>query len=367
MFLVAAIKLVPTPAQAEALRETLTTVNAAAAFVSRHAFTTKTFARFALQKATYKSVRSSFGLSAQTTCLVVGKVAAAYKKNKSVEANFRPAGAISYDNRVLQVNPTKRVVSIWTVGGRAKMSFVAGPRQLSMLAGRHAEADLICRNGKFYLHVCIESASPVLASPTDYLGVDFGVANVATDSDGNFYSGRGIKGVRHRHKRLRRKLQKKGTRSAKRRLKKLSGKERRFATWVNHNVSKRLVGTAKRTGRGIALEDLRGIRERIRVKCRSHRNTLHGWAFAQLRSFVEYKATMAGVAVLVVNPSYTSQTCPVCGFISKDNRRTQSEFVCVGCGHAAHADENAAVNIRGAAVSPPNVCGGNTSVQAPRL
>jgi putative transposase len=90
--------------------------------------------------------------------------------------------------------------------------------------------------------------------------VDFGIVNIATDSDGQSYSGSQIRSVRHRHRRLRRKLQKKQTRAAKRRLKKLSGKEQRFATHTNHVIAKQIVALAKRTQRAIALEELQGIR-----------------------------------------------------------------------------------------------------------
>lgn len=121
------------------------------------------------------------------------------------------------------------------------------------------------------------------------LGVDMGVTNIAVDSDGSVHSAKAVNNVRLRHRRLRQKLQSKGTKSSRRRLKKLSGKERRFATWVNHNVSKSIATPAQDTKPDVAIELFGGIRDRVTVR-RGQRVTLHSWSFFQLRTFIEYKA-----------------------------------------------------------------------------
>jgi putative transposase len=110
------------------------------------------------------------------------------------------------------------------------------------------------------------------------------------------------------------------------------------------------VAEAERTGRGIALEDLKGIRGRVRLR-KPQRATLHSWAFHQLGRFVAYKARRAGVAVVHVDPAYTSQACSACGHVDRANRPDQATFRCRSCGFAGHADWNAARNIaqRGAA------------------
>jgi IS605 OrfB family transposase len=155
-------------------------------------------------------------------------------------------------------------------------------------------------------------------------------------------------------------VQKKGTKSAKRLLKKRSGREQRFARDVNHCLSKALVSTAQGTQRGIALEDLQGIRARAgRTVTKRHRRVLHRWSFFQLRAFIAYKAALAGVRVVYVDPAYTSQTCSACGHCERANRTRQAKFLCRSCGFSAHADVNAAVNIRQnarsrAAVIPPD-------------
>ncbi len=123
---------------------------------------------------------------------------------------------------------------------------------------------------------------------------------------------------------------------------------------VNHCISKQLVASAQGTGRGIALEDLTGIRRRVSVP-RRQRATLHSWAFHQLRAFLEYKARRAGVLVVAVDPRNTSRTCPTCGHIDKQNRISQAVFCCTRCGHAGPADHLAAETIRRAAVTRPHV------------
>ncbi|MBC7294072.1 MAG: IS200/IS605 family element transposase accessory protein TnpB, partial [Thermoleophilia bacterium] len=159
----------------------------------------------------------------------------------------------------------------------------------------------------------------------------------------------------HRHRRLRAKLQRKGTKSAKRRLKKLAGKERRFAAHTNHTISKRIVTAVQDTGRGIALEDLSGIRDRVTAR-RSQRATLHSWSFLQLRQFIEYKARLVGVPVVAVDPRNTSRTCPACGYVDKRNRPNQATFSCIQCGFSGPADYIAAGTIASwAVVSLPHV------------
>jgi IS605 OrfB family transposase len=127
-------------------------------------------------------------------------------------------------------------------------------------------------------------------------------------------------------------------------LKKRRRKEHRFATDINHQISKSIVAEAKRTGRGIAVEQLGGIRARVRLR-KPQRATLHSWAFAQLGDFLAYKAKAAGVAFIQVDPAHTSQMCSHCGWVEKRNRRSQSVFQCVRCDFVGHADHNAASNI----------------------
>jgi IS605 OrfB family transposase len=344
--LIAKVKLRSQPNQRQALRDTIEAANRCADWISSEAWKARTFGQYDIHKLTYAEARRRFRLSAQVTVRAISKVADAYKLDKKTERTFRPTGSIAYDARILRWLPGE--VSIWTVSGRLRIPFQGGPRQVEMLRTRQGESDLIFQSGKFYLAATCNAVQPPISEYHGYLGVDLGVSNIASDSDGERYSGSQIKSVRHRHRRLRAKLQRKQTRAAKRRLKKLSGKEARFAKHTNHVISKEIVASAKRTGRGIAVEDLTGIRDRIRAG-RKQRGVLHSWAFSQLRIFLDYKAALAGVALVAVDPRNTSRECSECGHVAKKNRPNQSSFRCAACGFVAHADSNAARVISGRA------------------
>lgn len=353
MKLIADIKLKPTEAQADSLKRTLETANAAANFLSDIAWETKEFRQFDLHHAGYHAARERFGLASNILIRVIAKVADGYKLDKRTKRTFRPLGSVAYNERTLKYKGDN-VVSVLTVDGRQTIPYVGGERQLALLQSRQGEADLVYRNGEYFLYQTCDVQESEARPVDDFLGVDMGVVNIAVDSDATVHAGSAVNNVRHRNRRLRTKLQKKGTKAAKRRLKKLSGKERRFAKHVNHEISKEIVETAERTDRGIALEDLQGIRERIRAR-RGQRAILHSWSFYQLREFIEYKARRAGVPVVAVDPRNTSRTCPCCGHIDKKNRPNQSTFLCVECGFSGLADHVAAENIRGAAVNQPDI------------
>ena len=132
-----------------------------------------------------------------------------------------------------------------------------------------------------------------------------------------------------------------GTKSAKRRLRKLAGKERRFRKDTNHAISKQIVAVAKGTRCGIALENLKGIGKRVTVR-KKQRAMFSGWSFYQLQQFIRYKAESQGVVVVFIDPHDNSQCCSECFHIERGNRRSQSGFCCRRCGHAEHADPGAA-------------------------
>lgn len=368
MKLMAQVKLQPTDDQALALKRTIERANEACNHLSNVAWETRCFRQYSLHKLAYHATRASFpDLSSQVIVRCIARVADAYKLDRKTRRQFRPLSAIAYDLRILHWYTERSFVSIWTVDGREKIPFVCGDTQRELLKSQQGESDLVYRDGEFFLYATCNIEEPPEGDPSDFLGVDLGVVNIAVDSDGELYSARQVNNVRHRHRRLRRKLQRKGSRSAKRRLKKLSGKEKRFAKDVNHCISKQLVAKTERTGRGIALENLTGIRERIRAR-RSQRATLHSWSFYQLRQFVSYKARRAGVPVVFVDPRDTSRICPICGCRDKRNRPDQSTFSCIACGYAGFADYIASVNIRRrAVVNRPNVADSTAQLQAPRF
>ncbi len=364
--------MLPTEREARALAATLATCNRAASWLSGEMHAARIFRKIDAQHRFYTDLRERFGLAAQPAIRVIGKVADAYAalhatlaagsygppgsdRRHEIEQSpiiFRPLAAQPFDARCLSWqfgNELSRAatVSIRSAAGRMKSIRILGdPAQLLMLCARPiGETDLICRDGKWFLHATIEAAEAPLTEPINgFLGVDMGVVNIATTSIGEKASGARLNSYRNRQMRLRKRLQAKKTASARRLLKMRRRKEARFAADINHQISKRIVAEAERTGCGIAVEQLTGIRNRVRLR-KPQRATLHSWAFAQLGLFLAYKAKHAGVAFVEVDPAYTSQTCSVCGCVDKKNRRTQAVFECVRCRFVGHADHNAAINI----------------------
>ncbi len=366
MKLTAQIKLLPTPEQAQLIKQTLEEANAACNYISIQAWENKTFRQFDLHKLVYYDVRNRFQLSAQATVRCISKVADAYKVSKKVARKFKAHGGIAFDHKNLSYKLESMEVSIWTVQGRQRIKFAAGKKQMELLSGQRGESDLCLVNNEFYLLATCDAETPEPIDVESVLGVDLGIINLAADSDGDNFSGADVQRNRLKFEHRRKNLQKKGTKSAKRKLKKLSGKQARFQKHVNHTISKQLVQKAQDTHRAIALEDLSGIRE-APVR-HSQRSKHSNWSFYQLRQFISYKAKRAGVTVIIVDPCNTSRTCPQCGCVDKANRRTQSLFSCVSCGFSAPADTVAAVNISArAAVNLPMVSGQIDSGAMPRL
>jgi putative transposase len=365
------VRMLPSPDQAAALQATLTTCNVAASWLSAAMHAGHVHRKHDVQKRFYGELKRRFGLSAQPAIRVIGKVADAYttlranidagnygppgaderRKVGTTPLGFRADAAQPFDARCLSwqipgdVGGREATVSIWTTHGRVKgVRIIADRRQLVLLGSRAiGETDLICRDGKWYLHATIEAPEAPPADPVNgFIGVDMGIVNIATTSDGDRASGARLNRYRARQQRLRARLQAKKTSSARRLLKKRRRKEARFAADLNHQISKHIVVEAQRTERGIAVEQLTGIRARVRLR-KPQRAAVHSWAFAQLGAFLRYKARAAGVAFIEVDPAYSSQTCHECGWVDKRNRRSQAAFECGRCGVVAHADHNAAI------------------------
>ena len=344
MKLVANLKLTPTEAQHEALLDTLTTANCACNWLSGQAWDTDTFGQFALHKLTYERCRAQFGLSAQMVVRSIAKVADAYKLDRNTRRRFKRTAAQPYDDRIFRLCSDTHL-SIWTVHGCLTIPYQCGVRQRALLAYRKGEVDLMYLKGTFYIAAVCDVLEPEEMGIERVIGVDLGIVNLAVDSDGTVYTGETIDRKRQRYQARQEGLQSHGTRSARRRLRHLAGKQARFQQDVNHTIAKRLVERAQRSAAAIALEDLTGIRQRVKAR-RQQRPRHANWGFFQLRQYVAYKAALAGVPVILVDPRYTSQECNHCGHIAKGNRRTQERFSCQRCGYTTEADFNAAQNIK---------------------
>jgi IS605 OrfB family transposase len=346
------VKLAPTSDQAAALLATMEVFNVACNHLAGVAFASGSANKFKLQHAAYHETRERFGLSAQMTVRAISQVCEAFKRDRAKRPSFRPHAAMPYDERIMAWKGID-TVSLLTLSGRMLVPVRFGDYQAARLDRRRGQADLIFRDGKWFLAVTVDVPEPEPIDPEGVLGCDLGIANILTDSDGNQYSGAVVKGMRRRHRRLRARLQAKGTKSAKRLLARRRRKERRFGRHTNHVISKQVVALAKDTKRAIALEDLQGIRDRCTVR-KPQRATFSAWSFGQLRAFIDYKAHLAGVPVVYIDPRNTSRTCPTCGHIDPANRRFQAVFLCTRCAASGHADHFAAVNIgrRGASSRP---------------
>lgn len=356
MKLTAKVKLITDSEQAEFLKQTLLTANKACNFISEQSWKDNVFGQYNLQKLLYHIIKEKFNLTAQVVIQCIIKVVDSYKLNKDTQRKFKLLGAITYDSRILSWKTNKQFISIWTTNGRLKIPYLCGERQKELLKLQQGETDLVLIDGVFYLHTTCNIENPIPEDFKDVIGVDRGIKNIATLSTGDNFAANHLLSVRCRYRNIRKKLQKKGTISAKRLLKKRNKKEMRFATHTNHVISKAIVAKAEDTKSSIILEDLKNIRKRTTVR-KQQRATHHSWGFHQLAQFIEYKAILAGVPVLYIDPRNTSRECIACGYIDKANRKSQSIFSCVKCGYTANADINAAMVIanRGRAAFKPAI------------
>jgi IS605 OrfB family transposase len=338
------LQLVPTAEQKADLLDTMERFNEAASFAAKVGFEAGVFGQVTIHKLAYHEMRERFGLSSQLVVRAIAKAVECFQRDKTKCPIFKPRSAICYDQRVMSFKGLT-TVSLWALSGRLLIPFVCGDYQKERQGRIKGQADLVYRQGRFYLLCTIDMPEDAPVKPDDVIGVDLGINKIAVDSTGDEFTGEKVDKTREHYKRRRASLNRVGTKSARRRLSKIRKREANFRRNENHRISKTIVAKAKATGSAIAIEDLNGIRERVTVK-KPERHRHSGWAFSQLRSFLTYKATLAGVTLVTVDARNTSRTCHVCGHCEKANRKSQSEFRCRQCGYSANADFNAARNLR---------------------
>jgi len=236
--------------------------------------------------------------------------------------------------------------SLTLLQSRQRLATALGDYQKARLKGQTPTSATLVkrRDGTFFLHVQLQCTTPAPYTPTGTLGIDLGRRRVAVDSDTHPYEATEVNRLRAHYPKIRRSLQRKGTKEARRLLQRLSGREKRHMRAINRQISKQLIATAQATQRQIALEDLTGMRQRTRVR-KPQRYSHQSWSFCQLRQFVAYKAQTAGVPVVLVEPAYTSKTCHRCGY---RGHRSGLRFACTRCNVVMDADWNAAMNIAAA-------------------
>ena len=347
--------LSPTPAQSMTLRVLQDAFAAACNHISAVAWQEQEFHRVGLQHLVYQDVRALYGLKAQHTIRAIAVVADSYKVDESKQHRFSSAGAVPFDTpRLYQLRGTQ--VRLSTCGAPVTVDVRLSKHHAQMLASgtRLAEADLVQdRKGRWRLLISAHVPDAPQHSCAQTLGVDLGRRDIAHTSDDAAWNGGPVQARRDHYATVRRSMQRRaaqGTRSTRRRcrsrLKRLARRERLFQRDINHLINRRIVATAQATGRGIALEDLSGIRERTNTEPRpkKERGRSNSWAFYQLRLFIAYKALAAGVPVVIVPALYTSQTCHICLHLGK---RRGKHFRCVNpqCGWSGDADFNGACMI----------------------
>ena len=318
----------------------------------------KSTSRTRLQKELYHQLRETYPeLPSQYVSILLREGAAAVKSWNSNNPKCRWAlravrrrKTLSLDARLFSVRGALLTVSTRVKTPRLRLLL---PEIPTWFTERYPEGKLnaaklgVTRSGKPYINLIYRVPQPTQTLVGETLGVDRGLYKIAVTSKGGEYTSNQVRAVRRKYQHTRATLQQKGTRSAKRRLKAMSGREKRFMSDVNHCVSKQLVHTPN-IGR-IVLENLTGIR---RNRCnKTTRKWLGQWAFHQLEHYITYKAHQQGIEVVLVDPAYTSQRCSACGYTAKNNR-CKGTFLCRQCGFTTNADVNAAINIRDKASLP---------------
>jgi putative transposase len=313
-----------------------------------------------LHHLTYKPVREATGLKANHVCQAIRRVIGNAKAVKQVH-KFRPT-SLNLDVRTFFYNEEKQTVGITLIAGRKQFRLSIGNYQIALLKDQTPTAATLnkTKKGDYYINICVEIPTQPTGKTPKVIGVDLGRRDIATTSTGNSWSGEKIQATRDRYSKVRSNVQSKRTRSSRRLLRRLSGRESRFQKWLNHNISKQLVTEAKSADAALSFEDLTNIRQSLNEKRRSkaERRRTNNWAFYQLRRFVSYKAELAGVPLLFVPPAYTSQTCSRCHHVHPEkgkSYRSGKWFRCGFCGLEHDADVNAARNIAalGMSVSHP--------------
>ncbi len=339
-------KLAPTPEQASDIDATLKAFAGACDFAAGAARRIDSTNKVKVQRDAYKAIRETFGLSANLAIRAIARACAALKVAAKMHSKFEPT-SIDYDARIFAFHEWNWTFGLTLLSGRVKIATALGDRQRSLLKGRGPTAAVLVkrRDGGYFLHVQLTDTAPDPIETGGTLGVDLGVKHLAVTDDGETFSGDGVEACRRKYARVRKTCQRAGTKSAKKKLRKVRMRESRYRADVNHVISKRIVGKAKGTACAIGVEDLSGISARTTAR-KADRSRMKGWAFHQLRDFIAYKALAEGIPVIAVDPRNTSRTCSECGHCEKGNRKSRDEFECRHCGFRLPADWNAAKNIR---------------------
>jgi len=299
--------------------------------------------RVRLHHLSYRSLRQELPeLGSQMCCNAVAKVSAGLKAQKDPKKLvFKKTSSIHFDKRTYSLK--KGILSLFTPKRRIQIPLEISEFHKPFFEfGLPKEAELVRRGKQWFFHLVFDLPDVLLVETGNVMGVDLGENVLAATSSGKLFGGGLLRAERDQFLGTRKRLQSKGSQSARQTLRQISGRERRHVKHVNHCVSKQIVHKAKENGcSAIVMEDLKNIRERIRAG-KKMRSRLHRWSFDELRQMIEYKAEAEGIRVQYVFPAYTSQTCSHCLCIGT---RIKHRFSCSNCGSLQHSDLNASRNI----------------------
>lgn len=327
----------------------------------------RTYNKNKLHKLTYFEIRAKYS-SLQSSLIQCAKDQASdilkrekFKHSKPIK---RELSGIRYNKRTFTIFFSSKRISLSTIAGRKKYNLFIPEYFTWYEKGEIKSLTLRIKSTRRIIgYISIELPNIPIKDPKSFLGVDRGIKRVAVLSNNLFYDSKHIRKVKWKYQRLRNELQSKGTKSARRKLKKIAGKERRFMTDENRKIAKWVL---EQPFDCVVLEKLKGIKHNSK-KCKKVnkkvRKQFANWSYYQLERFIIERAEKLGKYVLFIRPDYTSQRCSECGYISKGNRKSQSKFCCKECGFQLNADLNASINIselgkavfRRASVNSPNV------------
>jgi len=362
------IKLQPSPEQADALRETRRQFTEVFNAVAEHGWRERIKNGVTLHHALYYPLKAQFP-ALVSDLHIQARVKATEAVRSALQLVKDPTRTVTqprsfgcaprYNVHTYRINWQAQTVNLATVAGRQHIPFTLPVYARHYTACATDSADLLLHDGTWWLHVVVTVLAPDMQPTDTVIGVDLGLAQPAVTSSRKFLGQRRWKAVEGKYFHLRRQLQKKGTRSAKRHLRRLRHTQARFRRDCDHVLSKQIVQAAPE-GSTVAVENLTNIRHRTKQRGREQRRRMHSWSYHQLRQFLVYKAEARGCTVVAVDPRHTSQTCSRCGYQARNNRRARGCFKCHHCSYELHADLNASYNIAAkyqASVGIPNASG----------
>ncbi|MFX1282910.1 MAG: RNA-guided endonuclease InsQ/TnpB family protein [Promethearchaeota archaeon] len=357
----------PLPADSDLL-ETIRVYNKAVQRVIDIGWATKTYHKNRLHEISYHDLRATYP-KLQSSLIQCARDMASdmLKREKFMHKKplKRPFSGVRYNQRTFTPFLASGTISISTLVGRKKLQLFIPKYFQQYLKGRITSLTLYYnkRRKKIIAYFTIKLPDVPVENQSSFLGVDRGIKRVAVCSNNSFYPTNHILAVKWKYQLFRKKLQSKGTRSAKRKLKRVCGRERRFMTDENRKIAKWICNMPYSC---IVLENLHGLKQHSKKKKnvpKKLRRQFGNWAYYQLEQFLIERVEKVGKTIMFVNPRHTSQRCSRCGYISKTNRPSSSHFCCRECYFPLHADLNAARNLSDfgkaligrASVNSPNV------------